>query len=97
MNKNQQTVIDELIEKISHMTYTIYVDFLNEIDQEYNQYIQKAIDIITKIDYIVTIAKVAREYNSEAVFVDEGCTETVIVEVSTLSSGIVNICFGFVA
>lgn len=61
--KDQTDDIDELIEKIMNKTHSLYINLMTDICKKYGLMIEKMIDLITKIDYYVTIAKVAKNYN----------------------------------
>lgn len=61
--KIQTTDINETLEKITKLTYDYYMNFLKEINSKYGNIIKDTINIITKLDYYTTIAKVSKEYN----------------------------------
>lgn len=61
--KNQTADIGELLDKVTNLTYEYYVKFLKSIDTDFGEIIRESIDIITKIDYYATIARVSKEYN----------------------------------
>ncbi|VBB17955.1 DNA mismatch repair ATPase MutS [Yasminevirus sp. GU-2018] len=61
--KEQTDDIDSLIEKIMNITHKYYVDFMKEIEKQHSGVISTVIDLVTKVDYYNTIAKVSKEYN----------------------------------
>jgi DNA mismatch repair protein MutS len=61
--REQTDDIDGLISEISSKTYGYYMSFIEEIHSEFGSFIEKIIDMVTKIDYYATIARVSRNYN----------------------------------
>lgn len=61
--KEQTVDMESLDEQIMKMTFEKYNEFMKKITTDYDKIIKETIDIVTKIDYFVTIAKVTREYN----------------------------------
>lgn len=59
----QNDDIEELLEKIMNIAYKYYVEFMKTIETKYSHVIVKTIDMVTKLDYYVSIARVAKEYN----------------------------------
>jgi len=69
--KNQTADIDDLIEQIMNLTFNYYKKFMGRLDIEYSDYFKRMIDFVTKIDYYVTISKVAKEYNYVRPIIDD--------------------------
>lgn len=61
--REQTTDMESLDKQIMNMTYEKYIEFMKNINKEFDKVIRETIDIVTRIDYYVTIAKVTREYN----------------------------------
>jgi DNA mismatch repair protein MutS len=61
--RNQTDDIEGLIEKIMNKTYKFYIEFMKDIHKNFGAFIEKIIDLVAKIDYYATIAKVSRLYN----------------------------------
>ena len=61
--KEQTDDIDELKERIGTLTYENYVKFMQRIISDHGNVLTETIDIVTKIDYYQTIAKVSKLYN----------------------------------
>ena len=55
--------INRLIEKIGTVTHEYYIKFLKQITEDYGECLKEVIDIITKMDFYTTIAKVSKAYN----------------------------------
>jgi DNA mismatch repair protein MutS len=69
--KNQTDDIDELTTKIMNMTYGYYIEFMTDIIKEFGETMKQINDIITKIDYCTTIAKISKEYNYVRPIIDD--------------------------
>ncbi len=69
--KNQTDDIDELIQKIATMTHSHYIKFLSHITENYGDCLKKIVDIVTKIDFFTTIAKVSKTYNYVRPVIDD--------------------------
>lgn len=67
--KTQTTNIDELKTELSQLTYTYYIDFMKMLSS-YSKHMHIIIDIVTQIDYILTIANVAEKYNYTRPIID---------------------------
>lgn len=61
--KEQTDNLDDLTERISNMTHSLYVQFLKDVQEKYGKIMEATIDVITKIDFYTTVAKIARTYN----------------------------------
>jgi len=61
--REQTDDIDELIEQIQNIAYTNYIIFLKKIVTDFGGIIEEIIEIITKLDFFATIAKIAKIYN----------------------------------
>lgn len=61
--KEQTTDMESLDNQLMNMTFERYMDFMKKIVTEFDKILRETIDIVTKIDYYVTIAKVTREFN----------------------------------
>lgn len=69
--KDQTDDIDELIEKIGTMTHAHYVKFLKQLTEDFGECLKEVIDIVTKIDFYTTIAKVSKTYNYVRPVIDD--------------------------
>ncbi len=61
--KEQTVDMDSLDKQLMNMTFEKYIEFKKMVISEFDKIIRETIDIVTKIDYYVTIAKVTREFN----------------------------------
>lgn len=61
--QEQTENIDELITKLTNATHKYYTEFMQQILDNYSSTIAGLINIVTKIDYYNTIARVAKEFN----------------------------------
>jgi DNA mismatch repair protein MutS len=55
--------MDDIQTQVTSLTYKYYTDLLKDICTKYDFTIKKMIDIVSQLDYLVTIAKVSKEYN----------------------------------
>ena len=63
MLKNQTENIDELQLQLTNQTHQKYIEFLKDINTQFGDSMNDINEIVTLIDYYVSIAKVARMYN----------------------------------
>jgi DNA mismatch repair protein MutS len=61
--KEQTVDMEELDKKLMNMTFDKYIEFMKNIIKDFDRVIKETTDIVTRIDYYVTIAKVTREFN----------------------------------
>lgn len=61
--KTQTLDINESQDKLIKLTQEYYINFLKEINNNFGNIIKNTINIVTKLDYFTTIAKISKEYN----------------------------------
>lgn len=61
--KDQTCDIDMLTQQMANQCKKIYLTLLENIKQTYSSHFKTAISIITDLDYLTTVAKVAKMYN----------------------------------